>query len=272
MKTLWMILLLPLISAQAATLEDCFKDSQDYGDALNNAPAKQCRSLVETHPDRIEAKSPSGRHKLTGYSNMIYIDIYQEAKDAKPLTSTLLAGEQTGLNNIQKIWIYEKRKVFQVLQGVSAKALLTFTLADLSNTAPLRHIVSPVFNGATQIRLLDDVEEIAIMSNTHRTIRFINSDADSVRYQHGKFRPKLLRQIKGERSLLREPKDVAISELLKEIYVLDDNRLLVFDLHTPADAIPKKVVTAVSRETVSLEIKDKDVFGVARDGSRQKLH
>lgn len=257
-KTLLLILSFNVLPA-FADLESCLTDARDYGYYLNERRNLGCKKIISEHPGRIEVTGPSGLHKILAIGNILYLDTFKEKDAQAPIKSEILAGDQTDLRKIKKVWIHEKKNRILVLQATEPYGLLTYQLGNISNTAPLRHFISPILKGATSIKLLDDQDEIAIISAAGRNVRFINSDADTVRYKGGIFTPLLLRELKGEESQLREPKDVAISNPRSEIYVLDSSRILIFDAKPQKSIKPKRVlVNPRLKDGMALELKDED--------------
>ncbi|HXH75459.1 MAG TPA: hypothetical protein VNJ08_10870 [Bacteriovoracaceae bacterium] len=239
----YLLLLLTIFSSPsyADDLSACLKNAKDLGSRVKLQPKKTCYDLIKKHPERIEVSSPSGNYHILAMGSILYLDHLDKAA-RKLVNRYVLAGDQTDMSNIQKVWIHEKKKRILILEAGNPKGLLTQTLGAISNTAPLRHFKSPILNNVTQVKLLDDREELALISVSAKSIRFINADADSVRYKGGKFMPLLLRQISGEQSDLEEPLDVAISDQNKEIYVLDSQKILVYSIPLAKDSKPKTVI------------------------------
>lgn len=224
-----------------ANINNCMRDAGDFGHSLPMLPDLNCRSKIEANLDTIKIKSDSGRYQVSALGNIIYLDTFDLNK-SKLTKREMLAGDQTGLTNVIKIWLHEKKKRLLVLQSGSPYGLLTFSLGNFSNTAPLRHFNSPLMNNFSEVKLLDDRDEIALMSRSAQTIIFINSDADNVRYKGGDFTPKILREIKGHDSMINNPLDVVINSSKNAIYVLDTARVLVFDLNISEESRPKSVL------------------------------
>ncbi len=224
-----------------ANLEHCMNDARDSGYMLNERPNKNCEDIIREHPNHIEAKSISGKYKAIAYGNMLYLYTYSLNKEV-PVAKDMLAGDQTHLRSIKKVWVDEINEKIFILQNGNPFELLTFILHP-SNTAPLRHFKSPILNTVSTIKLMDDREELAIMSSKSKAVRFINSGADNVTYKGPGFKPLLLREIRGEDSKLQDPIDVVINDAKKEIYVLDNERILIFDMTKLKEAAPKKVIS-----------------------------
>ena len=232
------------------------KDAKDYGYKVDTKPNKLCHTMIKNHPERVEATSLSGKYQILAKGNILYLDTLSGDGTGSILKRETLAGDQTDLRDIMNVWIHEKKKRFMVLQKGSPRGLLTYTLEYASNTAPLRHFTSPILNSVTRVKLLDDRDELALISSTNKTIKFVNSDADTILYKGGKFVPKLYREIKGNETELNDPLDVVISDSAKEIYVLDSGKILVFGLPIGASSKPKKIIELPNdlRRAVALEL------------------
>ena len=268
------ILLIIISFETSASLENCINDARDSGYQINERPAPDCLSVIKNHPSRIETKSLQGNFHTIAYGNILYLNTLSSSSNAIPIKVEMLAGDQTGLTDISKVWIHEKKKKFLVLQNGSPKELLSFTLEYASNTAPLRHLKSSVLNNVSKIKLLDNTDEIALMYRSTQSIKFINEGADNVRYKGPGFKPVLIREISGENSKLNNPTDVAISKIKNEIYVLDSSRVLIFDLNSPKDAVPKNLITQnnVLKDVIAIELtEDSSLIGQTKNGDTIKL-
>lgn len=233
-----------LISTAQASLDECFRDAKTHGSHTTPlSPVADCAELLRSHPDKIEAKSSDGKYHLFGLGYMLYVD--SEGK------RTLLSGDQTELKEILKIEINENKKRILVLQKDSVS---TFNLEFIGNVSPLSYFKSPIIKHASRVKLLDNQEMIAIFSQS--TIRIINAEAET-RYEVEKLKPKLLNEISGEVSLLKDPRDLVFDANNKKIYVLDSNRVLVFPTNVKKGTAPLKVLNYAGAQ--SLVIKDGQV-------------
>lgn len=250
-------IVLVFLSTQAsASLGDCMKDASDYGYKVEKKPDQTCYDLIKNHPQKAEARGQTGRYQAFGKGSIVYIETVSLDGTNTLIRRDTLAGDQTDLKNVSRIWIHEKRNRLLVLQAGSPRGLQTYPLGPVGNTAPMRHFISPILNSVDRVKLLDDKDEIALISLANQSIKFINSDADNVRYKGGIFVPKLLREIKGDLSQLSNPLDVALSEIRKEIYVLDSARVLIYGLPLSAGNRPKVIIKlpAEVKQAEALEV------------------
>ena len=270
----YLLLIASLCFNASAGIENCLNDARDSGYQINARPAAVCAHLIRNHPERVMEKSLGGTYQVVAYGNILYLSTFSPGLSPKPQKVEMLAGDETGLTKISRVFLHEKKKRILIQQNGNTSELLTFTTEYAANTAPLRHLRAGILKHASQVKLLDDADEIALMSRTQKNIKFINASADNVRYKGEQFKPKLLREIGGARSGLKDPKDVVVSQNLNEIYVLDTDRILIFDLNTPKDAVPKGSITEFNglSDLVAIELgQDNTLVGLNKNGQKAKL-
>ena len=246
-----------------AGLDDCFKEAKEYGEILNEFKSEECGNLVSHAHSKIVATSINKSIRAQGVNNIIVIDKF-DVKTNKITKRHVLAGDQTGLSQIKKIWLDEVNNVMLVLQKGNPYALLTFTLAYASNTAPLRHFKSPILNSVDEVRFLKSDSLLALVSTSQKNIRFINSDADSVRYRLGKFKPGLISEVAGDTTKLVGPLDLITSNDSSVLVVLDQGKILTFDFKKGKMTSPKKILPEASAKKGSRLVKEgSDVYLVS---------
>jgi len=241
--------------AAHANLDECLRDAKTHGSHTSSlSPAKECIDIIKSHPDKIEATSADGKYHLYGLGHMLYVE-----SDGK---LELLAGDQTGLKEILKIEINEKKKRLLVIQHQSVS---TYNLEFIGNVSPLKHFSAPLFRSAKRVKLLDNEDMIAVFSNSG--ISILNADADT-RYDQEKFKPRFLYKINGEQSLLNNPTDIVIDSEKQLIYVLDSERILLFPMHSPKLQAPSKLLAAQGIQ--KLELVQGQLFSISSKGIRLK--
>lgn len=275
MKYIFLLVSLISFNAYADQLSNCMKDAKAFGYSAEKQPGADCFKLIKNHPEKVEVISQSGRYKILALGNILYLDTLKDNKTGEIKLREVLAGQETDLKNIKDVWIHEKKKKIHILHSGNPRGLITHKLGEFSNTSPLRHFRSPILNTVNRIKLLDDREEIALISASRPSIMFINEDADNVRYKGGNFVPLLLREISGNDCELSNPLDVSISDQNKEIYVLDSGKVLVFDLFLGKEPRPKRVIQLAPalKQAVSIELgaEADSILVTPKSGQAQKV-
>jgi hypothetical protein len=262
--------LILLSQASWGSIDKCIKDAKDYGEVLRQYNREECGTVVVKHPNKVFAMSRSKMIRAHAVDNIIVLERMDLKTNAVTKTD-VLAGDQTGLSGVEKIWIDEENNVMLVLQKGSPKALLTFTLAYASNTAPLRHFHSPILNTVSQVRYLAKEKLLALISKSQKAIRFINSDADNVRYHLGNFKPGLYGEVSGPSSNLQSPIDVITSSDSSKLYVLDQGKVLSFAFKKDKMSTFEKVKkTELAKSFSYLEITPDGLYVVGPAG-REKI-
>ncbi len=244
------------LSLAHASLDNCIRDAKTHGSHTSPlSPVAECADIIKAQPEKIEAKSKDGTYHLYGLGSLIYVE-----SNGKP---ELLSGDQTELKEVLKIEINDHKKRFLVLQKNSVS---TFKLNFIGNVTPISYFKSPIMNKASGVKLLDNEDMIAIFSSA--SVRIINSNAET-RYDVEKLKPKLLNEISGEYSQLKNPTDLVINSSEKKIYVLDSNRLLVFPTNVKKDQAPLKIIKL--DEARSLKQKENLIFYVNTKGQETQI-
>lgn len=254
MKTVYILTFLSMLSVAHASLDNCFRDAKTHGNVNSSlSPVEECSDILKSHPERIEFKD--GNSHLYGLGHMVYVE-----KNGK---RELLAGDQTELKEIIKFEVNQKKERLLILQKGS---VATYKLGFIGNVTPISYFKSPIMKNVTKVKLLDNEDMLTLFSSA--AIRIINSDAET-RYNIEKTKPKLLNEISGEDSQLKNPSDLLIDSTEKKIYVLDSNRLLVFPANVKKDQAPSKIVNLT--EARSLKQKENLIYYVNSQGQDVKI-
>lgn len=177
MKTLFIILLFSIAANAAVTLEHCQEDALQYGNHKDPLkPLAECVVMIKADSGKIEASSADGLLYAFGSGNMFYVD--SKDADGNIIERNLVAGDQTELKNIQKIFIDQKAERIYVIQVKNQKnEMLVFDLTFLGNVTPKNLLRSQaLLSGAISVKAIG-TKEIEIV-NAQGTFR-VNADAES---------------------------------------------------------------------------------------------
>lgn len=153
MKTFIIFLLGFTLNAFAeVSLQDCLEDSRLYADSKTPVkPLSECAEIIEATPSSASVISPDKKWKAFGIGSMIYVDVLGPGESV--LERILLAGEQTELVNVEKIFIDPEEKRLIVIQKKGVKnELMLFNINFLGNVSPLKVMRSPAFAGVTSAK------------------------------------------------------------------------------------------------------------------------
>jgi hypothetical protein len=218
-----------------ADVENCLQDAKNNAHHVHpTKPKENCADMIKNLSNKVEAKDSTGKNHVYGFRNMFYVDLNGE--------KTLMAGDQTELKALKFIRYHEPTKKILVYQtDDEVSSISTFNADFVGNVAPVSFYLSDKLNNVTNLSLLDDLEEIALISESDQSISFLNKLADS-RYKGPEFDPTPKRILKGKKTLIWSPQVVVYSKLKREIYVLDQARVLVFAEDASGDVAPLRVI------------------------------
>lgn len=215
-----LIFLIPF--AVFGDVRSCLKDAETNGNHTHAvAPDKECFELLKNLPARKEVSSFAGNIKVVGHQNMFYVTTEG--------STVLMAGDQTRLEDIEFIVTDEQaKKIFVYQVHEESASIATYRSDFVGNVAPLSFYSSRELQGLSNVAFLAEKNELALIFKTQGKIVFMNALGDS-RYKGEKFSPKFKRTLSGEGTGLKSPVAVAYAETKKELYVLDSERVLVFN-------------------------------------------
>jgi hypothetical protein len=128
--------------------------------------------------------------------------------------------------------------------------------------APLSYFSSKDLKGLSNVVLIPEKQELALIFRSEKRIAFVNILADS-RYKGEKFDAKIKRFIQGDSTSLIVPKDIVYSKSKQRIFVLDQDRIVVFGENASENASPEKIVNIPGIEKATR---------IFFDSTEKKLH
>jgi hypothetical protein len=248
-----------------ADVENCLQDAKNNAHHVNPIkPKENCADIIKNLSNKVEAKDSTGKKHVYGFRTMFYVDLNGK--------KTLMAGDQTELKALKFIRYHEptnKILVFQSDDEVSS--ISTFNADFVGNVAPVSFYLSDKLNNVTNMSLLDDLGEMALCSKDDQSVTFLNQLADS-RYKGPEFDPTAKRILKGKKTSIWSPQAVVYSNLKREIYVIDQARVLVFAETSTGDVAPLRIIDTKNINGATgavLDSKQEKIFVYA---DQRKLH
>ena len=140
------------------TLADCQEDSSLQGDNKTPLqPLPECADIIKADPSKVSVTSANNRWEAFGKGKMLYLDAFDA--DGNLVDRVLLAGSQTELVSIQKVFIdtvYKKLFIVQIKNG--QHELMVQNLLFIGNVSPLKVMRSATFNGVTSVKMESGTE------------------------------------------------------------------------------------------------------------------
>ncbi|MFL5785664.1 MAG: hypothetical protein ACJ76H_13695 [Bacteriovoracaceae bacterium] len=177
MKTIFIIVILFSVNAFAdVTLQDCLDDASLQGDNKTpQQPLPECVNLVQTDPAIVSVSSADNKWKAFGVGSMLYLE--QKDEDGNLIDRSLLAGAQTELVSIRKIFIDTTYKKLFILQFKnSTYELMIHDLLFIGNVTPQKVMRTSSFANVTSVKMAD-TQNIEVVTDT--ATYNVNADGES---------------------------------------------------------------------------------------------
>jgi hypothetical protein len=177
MKTaLFFIMLMVTVNAFAVvTYEDCLEDAKTFANHVHAvAPLPECADIVDAESGKSE--NISGVFRAYGKDHIIYVD--KKDSDGNVIERSLLAGDQTELVEVQKVFLDTlARRIYVVQLKDSKNQLMVYNLDFIGNVTPLNVMKSDsLFLGVTSVKA-EGTDKIEIINAQGSFL--INADAEN---------------------------------------------------------------------------------------------
>lgn len=144
------------------SLSDCLTDSQYQAhEKTPLQPLPECVEIIKADPSHVSVSSSDNLVRAYGIGHMIYVDSLDS--QGVLIESSLLAGSQTELVSVNKLFIDKNQNRLLVIQNKNGSPeLMLQNLSFIGNTSPLKVMRSDVFNAVTsaKYRNADEIEII----------------------------------------------------------------------------------------------------------------
>lgn len=258
------------------SLTDCESSAINFNSKTQSATniSNDCGDLIYAQRNSInEDNSIDDYIYITGYKNILYTKEYIQDVDGYKVFNAhrFTAGEETNLKEILAVDFNEGDASVYLLNKVDSDIYLQSFYYDVSgNVTPLKSFTSMDLNYASNLRVNEASKEIFILFKQNATIKIFNKDANPLGKKNENS-TNVKRSISGSPTLLNSPQDLAIYN--NEIFVLDNDRVLVFNQNDNGAVAPKRVISGSNTQlsgAVRLEINDSNEIEITNGDSSVK--
>lgn len=139
----------------------CEKEAMKFGDGngRDSIPEECSKVFFEKGNEKLKKKSSDGKVSVHALKNIIFV----KDPGSKMKGQNIIAGKYTELNDIVSIALDEKNKEIVVLD--KSGDIFFFSSVITGNVAPLRIIKHDDLEGAVEIKLLPEKDQIAILNS-----------------------------------------------------------------------------------------------------------
>ncbi|MGE3610424.1 MAG: hypothetical protein AB7I27_12615 [Bacteriovoracaceae bacterium] len=225
MKILIFLIVVTINSVLASSeLASCEAEILKFGDGSGRDKiSSQCINLylAKALPLGIE-ESLDEKWKVVGFHNMLVI----AKKDKSISERDLIAGSNTELSGIVAVTLDEAHQEIAVL--LNSGDILFFSSRILGNVAPLRVIKSKELEGAVDLAINPNTNQVIVLNQKSQSLLFYSSKANI----HAHTEKKNLGPKKIIQRLPAMAQSIAIHPVKKELYTLDSAKstIWVYDL------------------------------------------
>lgn len=240
-----MLSLFTLTSFAQSTLESCEANGVNFNSKTQVATSisSDCATLIEGARNNInEDNSVDDFIYITGYKNILYTKEYiLDIDNNKVLNADrFTAGEETNLKDIVAVDFNEADASIYLLNKVNSDTYLQSFYYNVSgNISPLKSFTSVDLNHASNLRVDDTSGLIFVVFKDLSTIKAFYKEANP-NGNKSENSTDIVREIQGAATTLQSPIDIAIVN--NELFVLDNNRILVFNLTDNGSIAPKRSI------------------------------
>ncbi len=250
------ILALSFSAFSAQTLESCKTAGLDYGSQtrMPSSVSKDCYPILLNQKNNINYdESTDYLIKAVGVNNMLFVQVHTVDEDDNEVlvSEHITSGNQSKLSNIQAIDFNEDdARIYVLNESSGEKQVLSFGYDDDGNNAPMRKLITPELSQASNIKVDNVNSEIYAVSKSGSWLKVFNklADPDGRREENS---VTVKRSLTGASTHLDNPIDVSVS--VNEIFVLDKDRILIFDRSASGSSSPKREIAGASTQMSNAE-------------------
>ncbi len=275
MKIVFLLLVSFSLHAQIV-IDDCVEAGKYYG-SQQKVPVlipTECKDVILSKDIlKVSSISNSEMIKAYGHTNLLYIRIFQldEKNVLEQTADHFISGAKSKLTNIIDIKISElDQKVYVLNENNGQYSIYSYFYSSGGNIVPARKLITTEIKNATSFRIDSESKELAVMSSSEGWIKFfhIEADPDGKRAKNSN---SVLRLIEGA---LESPQDILFIGSI--IYVIDNNKVLVFDKNMLKDSEPKTLYSSQNKRVnffkkILISDNSKNLLIICDDGSQIEL-
>ena len=266
------------LGLHAQTLSSCFLSGENYG-SQSGTPTSinpACADLILNTGDHLTKDFSSDELiEVTGKNNILIVRINALDGNNNPVffADEFTSGEKSKLSNIQAVDFNEgDSRVYVLNQSNDGKKQVYSYQYDVGgNNTPLRELVTDDIEEASNLRI--NGEETLLISSNAKWLRVFNglADPDGKKSENSN---NILREISGSNTLFSSPNDLVIYN--SEIFILDNDRVLVFNLTDSGDIAPKRNINGSNTQLSGakrIEINSSNELVITNsDGSKKRFN
>jgi hypothetical protein len=222
---------------------------QNFG-SQTTAPTNihtDCNQLLLSEKNELNFDESSDSFvKVLGHKNILYVKIFDLDVNNVPflLSEQLTSGEKSKLTNIEAVDFNEgDSRVYLLNNNNGQKQVYSYAYDVGGNNTPIRELISNDAEFATNLRIDTTVDETYLISSTEAWIKVFNKLADPDGRRPANIN-STLRNISGGVTTLQAPSDIELKA--SEIFVLDSDRILVFNKYDNGAVAPKRSIAGAN--------------------------
>lgn len=236
------------------TLEQCVSDAFYLGSQTTTPKTipLDCSLQVKENQNIYNFDfSNDGLVKVYGSHNLLFTEIYNsdEFGNLTLFNSHMTSGKQSALTNILAVDINESSlKTYVLNENNGQYYVFSYFYTDGGNNVPVRKLISSEITKATNIKINSNKKLMYVISESDSWVKVFNELADpDGPNDHNK--TDLLQSLSGANTELINPKDITFST--DEVFILDNDRVLVFNISDDGDVSPKRIILGTNTTLLS---------------------
>lgn len=226
------------------TLEECSSQAIDFNskEKTPTTLSTDCYPLLLAQKSIINYdESSDGLVKGVSYNNIFYSEVWLLDANNIPFLDSqrITAGHSTMFHSLSAIRFNAADAKFYLLNKIETGStqILSFFYDITGNLNPITQLESEELNSAYHFSIMN--EEIFVISKENSWIKVFNKNAHPKGTKPNQTN-NLLRHIWGISTELDSPVDILIFN--NEIFILDNNKILVFDISANGAIAPKRKI------------------------------
>lgn len=243
------IFLINISTYAQVTLSECESKAVHFSSTISIAVAfpTECHELVEGTRNHInEDNSTDNFIEVTGYKNILITKEYSVDVDNTIVlhANRVTAGHKTKLTDIIAVdFLEDNAKIYVLNKNGTDYSVLSYLYNISGNLVPSRELKSLELLSASNLTTDHPSQKLYVISQSAAWIKIFNLQADPLG-KRAENSPDMLYAISGIATGLQAPLDIKI--VGSEIFVLDSDRILVFNITDSGSIAPKRTIAGAN--------------------------
>lgn len=228
------------------TLNTCVENAVDFSSTITIAKKipTECIALIESTRNSVNEDNSSDNFiEITGYKNILFTKEYSLDLENNIIlyANRFTAGHNTKLTDIIAVdFLEDNSKIYVLNKNGTDFGILSFIYNISGNLVPSRELSSLELLNATNLRADYNSSKLFIISATDKWIKAFNLKADPTG-KKSENSIEVQSTLSGSSTSFQSPIDLAIYG--NELYVLDNDRILVFNKTDNGSIVPKRTIS-----------------------------